>query len=202
MSTNAINETKRENSIHNIKSDLTYDIPDVIKRENKQEKDYTLVFCIRQNPETNSKEVMLGMKKRGFGEGKYNGFGGKLEPNETVEEAAVRELEEESGVITKVNSLKKKGYLVFNMEKSNKLMKVHVYIVTEFTGTGIETDEMRPVWVDMNDMPTMYDKMWKDDPYWFHYIISNKKFVGRFDYSSDDNITSYELKEVEVEVDT
>ena len=109
MSTNVENVKNIENSIHNVKSDLTYDIPDIIEHENKQEKDYTLVFCIRHNLETNNKEVMLGMKKRGFGQGKYNGFGGKLEPNETVEEAAVRELEEESGVITEVNSLKKKG---------------------------------------------------------------------------------------------
>ena len=31
-----------------------------------------------------SSRVLLGMKKRGFGMGKYNGFGGKLEPGETM----------------------------------------------------------------------------------------------------------------------
>jgi len=32
------------------------------------------------------------MKKRGFGQGKWNGFGGKVEPNESIEQAAIREM--------------------------------------------------------------------------------------------------------------
>lgn len=56
----------------------------------------TLLFVRRANPETGAKEVLLGMKKRGFGQGKWNGFGGKVEPGETVEAAALRELEEEA----------------------------------------------------------------------------------------------------------
>ena len=38
------------------------------------------------------------MKKRGFGEGKYNGFGGKIKDKETIEAAAIRELYEETEV--------------------------------------------------------------------------------------------------------
>lgn len=34
--------------------------------------------------------ILLGLKKRGFGEGKWNGFGGKVEKDETVTEGAVR----------------------------------------------------------------------------------------------------------------
>lgn len=34
--------------------------------------------------------VLLGMKKRGFGVGKWNGFGGKVQLGETIEEAAKR----------------------------------------------------------------------------------------------------------------
>lgn len=35
-------------------------------------------------------EVLLGMKNRGIGTGKWNGFGGKVEPNETIDDAAKR----------------------------------------------------------------------------------------------------------------
>lgn len=42
--------------------------------------------------------LLLGQKLRGFGEGYYNGFGGKVELGETIEAAARRELEEEAGV--------------------------------------------------------------------------------------------------------
>jgi len=34
--------------------------------------------------------VLLGMKKRGFGAGKWNGFGGKVQTGETIEAAARR----------------------------------------------------------------------------------------------------------------
>jgi len=36
-------------------------------------KQTTIIFPIYDD------QVLLGMKKRGFGEGKWNGFGGKLE---------------------------------------------------------------------------------------------------------------------------
>jgi len=40
--------------------------------------------------------ILLGMKKRGFGQGRWNGFGGKVEKGESVAEGAARELLEES----------------------------------------------------------------------------------------------------------
>jgi 8-oxo-dGTP pyrophosphatase MutT (NUDIX family) len=38
----------------------------------------------------NDQKILLGLKKRGFGEGKWNGFGGKVHVNETIRQAAVR----------------------------------------------------------------------------------------------------------------
>lgn len=45
---------------------------------------YTLAFLRRES------EILLGYKKRGFGKGKWNGFGGKVDPGETIEHAAIR----------------------------------------------------------------------------------------------------------------
>ena len=45
---------------------------------------YTLVLI------TKEQSLLLGMKKRGFGEGKWNGFGGKVNIGEAVVDAAVR----------------------------------------------------------------------------------------------------------------
>lgn len=36
--------------------------------------------------------LLLGLKKTGFGSGYYNGFGGKVEPGETIAQAAHREV--------------------------------------------------------------------------------------------------------------
>ncbi|MGH7234133.1 MAG: NUDIX domain-containing protein, partial [Candidatus Saccharimonadales bacterium] len=39
--------------------------------------------------------ILLAMKRRGFGVGKWNGVGGKLNQGETIEQAAKRECFEE-----------------------------------------------------------------------------------------------------------
>eukprot|EP00729_Bicosta_minor_P028396 gene28396-12164_t len=49
--------------------------------------------------ELETSRILLGMKKRGFGAGKWNGFGGKVEVGETIVEGAVREMQEESGLV-------------------------------------------------------------------------------------------------------
>ena len=43
---------------------------------------YTLVLVIEGD------RILLGLKKRGFGVGWWNGFGGKINHNETIEDAA------------------------------------------------------------------------------------------------------------------
>ena len=60
----------------------------------------TLVF-----PIDGHNRILLGCKKRGFGQGKYNGFGGKIEPGETFRQCAVRELYEESGLVANPQDL-------------------------------------------------------------------------------------------------
>ena len=35
-------------------------------------------------------QILLGLKKRGFGEGRWNGFGGKVKPGEGIEAATKR----------------------------------------------------------------------------------------------------------------
>jgi len=53
-------------------------------------RDMTLCFLVKGHPPS---EVLLDLKKIGFGQGKYAGFGGKAEAGETVEAAAMHELE-------------------------------------------------------------------------------------------------------------
>jgi len=57
----------------------------------------TLLFVIKDG------QVLLIHKKKGLGAGKINGPGGRLEPGETPEQAAIREVQEEL-LVTPVNS--------------------------------------------------------------------------------------------------
>ena len=46
-------------------------------------------------------KILLAMKKRGLGAGKWNGVGGKPETDETIEQTAIRECQEEIRVVPK-----------------------------------------------------------------------------------------------------
>lgn len=165
---------------------------DAEPREEKEwvEKDYSLVFCRRTSAD-GQKEILLGIKKRGFGVGKWNGYGGKLEGTETIEECAKRELFEECGIIAL--ELKRCGYLYFKILETSMIMRVHVYQTWSFSNEAVETDEMRPQWFPQDAPP--FEKMWADDPYWFPLMLEEKAFVGRFVYEDEDTISEHSIRE-------
>lgn len=136
-------------------------------------------------------KVLLGMKKRGFGQGKWNGFGGKIEPGETIEEAAKRELLEEAGVTA--NDLEKLGVLDFSWKgKESDILDVNIFKCRSFTGEPTESEEMKPQWFNVDQIPL--NQMWADDKYWFPLFLEGKKFNGKFVFDSNNNILEYELK--------
>ncbi len=137
--------------------------------------------------------LLLGMKKRGFGAGVWNGFGGKVEAGETIEQAAMREVQEEVGIVP--SGLKPVGVITFTFESDPKIMEVHIFSVTDFTGEPIETEEMRPKWFALNDIP--YDTMWPDDRFWLPMFLAGKSFTGEFhfDRPSDPDYTAKILRQ-------
>lgn len=135
-------------------------------------------------------KVLLGMKKRGFGEGRWNGFGGKVAEGETVEEGAMRETYEEAGIVP--SDLVKLGVLEFVFEgQEDDILETHVFKSTSFEGEAGESEEMKPQWFAEADIP--FASMWKDDILWFPYFLQNKKFTGRFLFDSDHNIVEQKL---------
>ncbi len=164
-----------------------------MEQANKQRKILTLCV-IHQHP-----RVLLGMKKRGFGAGRWNGFGGKVEEGESIEEAAIREVKEEVGV--DVNSVQKAGVIEFTFENDPKILEVHIFKCDDFEGKPTESEEMKPQWFNIVEIP--FKQMWSDDLYWFPLFLKNRKFRGHFlfdepstaEYSA--KIIEHELTEVE-----
>jgi 8-oxo-dGTP diphosphatase/2-hydroxy-dATP diphosphatase len=120
--------------------------------------------------------VLLGMKKRGFGAGRWNGFGGKVEAGESIEQAAVREVEEE--VALTPTAMGKVGILEFSFESEPDVLEVHIFKVTSFSGEPQESEEMKPQWFAWNDVP--FAEMWVDDEHWFPYLKKGERFKGSF----------------------
>lgn len=137
--------------------------------------------------------ILLGMKKRGFGAGRWNGFGGKVQQGETIEEAAKRELWEESDLTT--DALQKIGNIKFEFVGSTELLDVHIFRTDAFKGEPSESEEMRPEWFSLDEIP--YEGMWPDDRIWLPLLLQKKKFLAYFKFEGHDKILDYTLEEVE-----
>jgi 8-oxo-dGTP diphosphatase/2-hydroxy-dATP diphosphatase len=137
--------------------------------------------------------ILLGMKKRGFGSGRYNGFGGKVEiaRGETIEEAVDREFLEECGIT--VLEKRKRGKIDFIFQGKEEYLEVNIYQILKYSGTPIETDEMMPEWFDVAKIP--YEKMWPDDSYWMPKFLDGKNVSGTCWFKDMDTIERFELNE-------
>jgi len=150
--------------------------------ENWQPKDpATLVFVIRDG------NILLIDKKTGFGKGKVNGPGGKVEQGESPEACAVRECQEELGIT--VVDLQYCGQHRFQFIDGYSLL-VWVYRGEDFTGVPTETVEAKPLWVPLDKIP--YEKMWEDDIIWLPMVLRGELFQGRWLFDGD-TMLDYEL---------
>lgn len=134
-----------------------------------------LVFIIKDG------KVLLGLKKRGFGEGNWNGFGGKPNPDESDLEAAKREVLEESGL--QVNDLIEMANLKFHFEKDPDIERqVKVYLANDYIGEPKESEEMKPEWFDAASDFVNNIKIWKADRIWLPYVLRGEKIEAIFTY--------------------
>lgn len=148
-----------------------------------------LTLCIVRQGD----KVLLGMKKRGFGEGRWNGFGGKVQEGESIEEAMLREFEEEAGL--RLTSFEKRGVIEFQYKnEESKIHETHLFCATAFEGEPVETEEMRPQWFALGEIP--FDSMWPDDRYWFPLFLEGKKFKGHFLFQDFNVILDHKLEEL------
>lgn len=141
-------------------------------------------------------KILLAMKKRGFGSGKLNGYGGKVEEGETVEAAAVREMREEIGLLAETNGINKVGQIDFHFKDRPEWdQRMHVFLVKDWSGEPQESEEMKPQWFDIKDIP--FDAMWPDDKHWLPMVLAGKKVEGRFNLINEGaHIDGFDIREV------
>lgn len=139
--------------------------------------------------------ILLARKKRGFGEGKLNGLGGKIETGETAEEAAVREAEEELGITISKDDLVPAGELQFRFkDRTDWNIDNILFFAYEWVGNPRETEEMGdPQWIDFKDIP--YEKLWADDILWLPSALAGFAVEGEFYFDHEgEKVISYSLK--------
>lgn len=150
----------------------------------------TLLFLRRDD------EILLAMKKRGLGEGRFNGVGGKIEAGETVEQAMVRECQEEIIVTpTRYQQVARLDFLMDSDAAEPWKLDGHVFVATEWEGEPHETEEMAPRWFMLSDIP--YDDMWEDDIYWLPQVLEGKLIQASFAFDSSETLINSLIEVIE-----
>ena len=153
-----------------------------------------LTLCIIHKPFGDAQDkrpkILLGMKKRGFGEGRWNGFGGKVEKGESIIRAAKRELYEEVGITPK--DIKRVGIMEFEFKGDPEILQVHIFYASEFEGKPRESEEMKPKWFRVDRIP--FKKMWPDDEYWLPHVLAGKKIKAKFWFDGLDKIVDKKVR--------
>jgi len=121
-------------------------------------------------------------------QGKWNGLGGKLNPGETPEECAVREIFEESGL--RVHNPQLKGVLTFPAFANDEDWYVFVYLVKDFEGELIDSPEGNLLWVDEIDLMKL--NLWEGDPIFLPWLDRPGIFSGKFIYKNG-KLVSHEV---------
>ena len=135
----------------------------------------TLLYVMKDH-----KTLMLyrNKRKKDYHEGKWNGLGGKFELGESPEECAIRELEEESGLIAK--NLILKGHLTFPMFDGVDDWYVFVFIVDKFEGELIESEEGELRWIPNKELKDL--NLWEGDQIFIDWLFDDKFFSAKFIY--------------------
>lgn len=145
----------------------------------------TLLYIIKDG------KILLAEKKRGFGAGKLNGVGGKIEPGESEVQGMLRECREEIGV-TPIN-LEQRAVLHFDLFYKGEKEKedTYVFVASDYIGELVESEEMKPSWYDINKLP--FERMFSDDELWLNSLIEGKKFEANVVMDENFNTTSFDI---------
>ena len=137
-------------------------------------------------------QVLLGRKKRGFGEGKLTGIGGRREDGESIAETAVREATEEVGVTPR--QLQHSATLEFIFpHKPAWSQQVHVYTCDTWEGNPTESEEIAPEWFDIKSLP--FHEMWSDAKHWLPQVLRGEVLEASFLSTPDLEVNTFSIRE-------
>ncbi|MET3719838.1 MULTISPECIES: 8-oxo-dGTP diphosphatase [unclassified Arthrobacter] len=132
----------------------------------------TLCFLLRDTPA--GQEVLLGLKKSGFGTGKIVGLGGHVEAGESDAEAVCREVFEEAGVTVLEEDLRHAGTVEFVFPaKPEWNMHTRLFTARRWEGEPAESEEIAPAWFRAEALPV--DRMWQDAEHWLPVVLTGSE---------------------------
>jgi 8-oxo-dGTP diphosphatase len=124
-----------------------------------------VALCFLLRDDAAGPQVLLGMKKTGFGLGKIVGLGGHVEPGESYAEAACREVFEEAGIVVREDDLRVAGLIEFVFPARPEWnMSTSLFTARRWAGEPVESSEVIPEWFPTAALPL--ERMWQDAEHW------------------------------------
>ncbi len=105
----------------------------------------------------NQQYLLIHKQKKDMNQGKYLGIGGKIEPNESIEQALLRETYEETGLT--LLAYKHRANIFFH--SGDYTEKMYLYTSNSFKGSIQASDEGNLVWVPIEQIKNL--PMWAGD---------------------------------------
>ena len=141
-------------------------------------------LCLIRRHTAAGPQVLLGLKKAGFGAGKWVGLGGHIEEGEKPEAAAVREVHEESGLVVPADSLQHLARIEFRFPaRPSWDQTADVFVTSVFSGEPADSDEVAPRWYPEDQLPL--ELMWDDARYWLPPVLVGEHVDVLFVFADD-----------------
>lgn len=153
-------------------------------------------LCLISRGDGESAELLLGLKKTGFGKGRIVGPGGHLEPGESAAQCCVREVAEEVGLVVAQGDLVAAGGVLFRFPTRPEWdLHVAVFHARRFQGEPVESDELAPAWYPIADLP--WDGMWPDERLWLPRALAGEVFEAEITIGADEETVTNAVFHVE-----
>jgi 8-oxo-dGTP diphosphatase len=140
--------------------------------------------------------IYLGVKRYGSHQGRLTLYGGKVEAGESPDQAVVREMYEESGIL--LDEVPRfAGHITYTMPDGT-IFDAFMYTTDQLPAEPAMSDEMAPESVPMSAIP--YSRMWDDNQFWFPCLLTGRPFEASFVFDEQDRVVHMNVAATKNEV--